>query len=58
VHLGYRVPKGTLEALMAAADEVILGPWESIEGVLRAAFVLKDGACIEYMEYMGDPEST
>jgi hypothetical protein len=58
VHLGYRVPKGTLEGLMAAADEVILGPWESVEGVLRAGFVLKDGACIEYMEYMADPEST
>ena len=58
VHLGYRVPKGTLEALMAEADEVILGPWESVKDVLRAGFVLKDGACIEYMEYIGDPEST
>jgi hypothetical protein len=58
VHLGYRVPKGTLEALVASADEVILGPWESVEGVLRVSFVLKDGACIEYMEYMGEPEPT
>jgi hypothetical protein len=58
VHLGYRVPKGTLEALMAAPDEVILGPWESVKDVLRAGFVVKDGACIEYVEYMGDPEST
>jgi hypothetical protein len=55
VHLGYRVPKGTLEALMAAADEVILGPWESVKDVLRAGFVVKDGACIEYLEYLNDP---
>jgi hypothetical protein len=34
---------------MAEADEVILGPWESVKDVLRAGFVLKDGACIEYM---------
>jgi hypothetical protein len=53
VHLGYRVPKGSLEALMAEADEVILGPWESVKEVLRVGFVLKDGACIEYMEDIG-----
>ncbi len=56
-HVAYRVPMGTLEALMAAADEVLLEPWEAQKDVVRVGFVLKDGACIEYMEYMGDPES-
>jgi hypothetical protein len=57
VHLGYRVPKGTLDELMEAADEVLIGPWESVEGVLRVGFVVKDGACLEYMEYLAEPES-
>lgn len=54
-HIAYRVPKGTLGALMAAADEVLLEPWESQKGQVWVGFVLKDGACIEYMEYLGDP---
>ena len=54
-HVAYRVPKGTLEALMAAGDEVLLEPWEAQKDVVRVGFVLKDGACIEYMEYIGDP---
>ncbi len=54
-HVAYRVPKGTLEALMAAADEVLLEPWEAQKDVVRVGFVLKDGACVEYMEYIGDP---
>jgi hypothetical protein len=58
VHLGYRVPKGKLEDLMAEADEVLLGPWESVKDVLWAGFVMKDGACIEYLEHIRDPEST
>jgi hypothetical protein len=56
-HVAYRVPMGTLDALMAAGDEVLLEPWEAQKDVVRVGFVLKDGACIEYMEYMGDPES-
>jgi hypothetical protein len=56
-HIAYRVPKGTLEALLEAADEVLLEPWEAQKDVVRVAFVLKDGACIEYMEYMGDPNA-
>jgi hypothetical protein len=54
-HIAYRVPKGTLEALLEAADEVLLEPWEAQKDVVRVAFALKDGAVIEYMEYMGDP---
>ena len=54
-HVAFRVPKGTLEALMAAGDEVLLEPWEAQKDVVRVGFVLKDGACIEYMEYLGDP---
>ena len=54
-HVAYRVPMGTLEALMEAADEVLLQPWEAQKDVVRVGFVLQDGACIEYMEYMGDP---
>lgn len=57
VHLAFRVPMGTLDALMAAGDEVLLEPWEAQKDVVRVGFVLKDGAVIEYMEYMGDPES-
>jgi hypothetical protein len=57
-HLGYRVPKGKLEDLMAEADEVLLGPRESVKDVLWAGFAMKDGACIEYLEYIRDPEST
>jgi len=56
-HVAYRVPMGTLEALMAAGDEVLLEPWEAQKDVVRVGFVLKDGACVEYMEYMGDPAS-
>ncbi|NMH97397.1 hypothetical protein [Pseudonocardia acidicola] len=55
-HVAFRVPMGALEPLLAAADEVLLEPWEAQKGVVRVAFALKDGACIEYMEYMGDPE--
>jgi hypothetical protein len=55
-HVAFRVPMGTLDALMAAADEVLLEPWEAQKDVVRVGFVLKDGACIEYMEYIGDPE--
>lgn len=54
-HVAYRVPKGTLDALLEAADEVLLPPWEAQKDVVRVAFVMKDGACIEYMEYIGDP---
>jgi hypothetical protein len=54
-HVAYRVPMGTLDALMEAGDEVLLEPWEAQKDVVRVGFVLKDGACIEYMEYMGDP---
>lgn len=54
-HVAFRVPKGTLDALMAAGDEVLLEPWEAQKDVVRVGFVLKDGACIEYMEYIGDP---
>ena len=55
-HVAFRVPMGTLDALMAAGDEVLLEPWESQKDVVRVGFVLKHGACIEYMEYMGDPD--
>lgn len=55
-HVAFRVPMGTLDALMAAGDEVLLEPWEAQKDVVRVGFVLKDGACIEYMEYMGDPD--
>jgi len=55
-HVAFRVPLGTLEALMAAADEVLLPPWEAQKDVVRVGFVLRDGAVVEYMEYMGDPE--
>lgn len=55
-HLAFRVPTGTLDALTAAADEVLIEPWEAQKDVVRVAFVLKDGACIEYMEFMGDPQ--
>ena len=55
-HVAYRVPMGTLDALMEAGDEVLLEPWEAQKDVVRVGFVLKDGACIEYMEYIGDPE--
>ena len=55
-HVAFRVPMGALDALMAAGDEVLLEPWEAQKDVVRVGFVLKDGACIEYMEYMGDPE--
>lgn len=54
-HIAFRVPKGTLDALMAAGDEVLLEPWEAQKDVVRVGFVLKDGACVEYMEYIGDP---
>jgi hypothetical protein len=54
-HVAFRVPMGTLDALMAAADEVLLEPWEAQKDVVRVGFVLKDGAVLEYMEYMGDP---
>jgi hypothetical protein len=54
-HVAYRVPMGTLDALMAAGDEVLLEPWEAQKDVVRVGFVLKDGAVIEYMEYRGDP---
>jgi hypothetical protein len=54
-HVAYRVPMGTLDALMEAADEVLLEPWEAQKDVVRVGFVRQDGACIEYMEYMGDP---
>jgi hypothetical protein len=54
-HVAFRVPKGTLDALMAAGDKVLLEPWEAQKDVVRVGFVLKDGACVEYMEYMGDP---
>jgi hypothetical protein len=54
-HVAYRVPMGTLDTLMAEGDEVLLEPWEAQKNVVRVGFVLKDGACIEYMEYMGDP---
>ena len=54
-HVAYRVPMGTLEALLEAADEILLPPWEAQAGVVRVGFALKDGACIEYMEYIGDP---
>ncbi|MCU1670364.1 MAG: hypothetical protein JWP40_3291 [Blastococcus sp.] len=54
-HVAYRVPMGTLETLMAEGDDVLLEPWEAQKGVVRVGFVMKDGACIEYMEYMGDP---
>ena len=56
-HVAFRVPMGTLDALMAAGDEVLLEPWEAQKDVVRVGFVLKDGACIEYMEYVGDPAS-
>lgn len=54
-HIAYRVPKGTLGALMEAADEVLLEPWEAQKAQVWVGFVLKDGACVEYMEYLGDP---
>lgn len=54
-HVAFRVPMGTLDALLAAADEVLLEPWEAQKGVVRVGFAVKDGACVEYMEYMGDP---
>jgi hypothetical protein len=53
-HVAFRVPKGTLDALMAAGDEVLLEPWEPMKDVVRVGFVRKDGAVVEYMEYMGD----
>jgi hypothetical protein len=55
-HVAFRVPMGTLDALMAAGDEVLLEPWEAQKDVVRVGFVRKDGACIEYMEYIGDPD--
>jgi hypothetical protein len=55
-HVAFRVPMGTLDALMAAGDEVLLEPWEAQKDVVRVGFVRKDGACVEYMEYMGDPD--
>ena len=55
-HVAYRVPQGTLEALLEAADEMLLPPWEAQKDIVRVGFALKDGACIEYMEYIGDPK--
>lgn len=55
-HTAFRVPMGTLEPLLAASDEVLLAPWEAQKGVVRVGFALVHGACIEYMEYFGDPE--
>ena len=54
-HVAFRVPMGTLDALLDEADELLLAPWEAQKGVVRVGFALKDGACIEYMEYIGDP---
>lgn len=55
-HIALRVPMGTLDALLAAADEVLIEPWEAQKDVVRVAFAMKDGACIEYMEYTGNPD--
>lgn len=45
-HTAYRV--GSLDAAIAG-DEVILGPFQPTE-TLRIAFVMKDGAVLEFME--------
>ena len=54
-HIAFRVPPGTLDAVLEG-QEVVLGPWEAQKGVVRVAFVHECGTYIEYMEYMGDPK--
>lgn len=46
-HMAFVV--GDLDAELAG-DEILLGPFRAMEG-LRVAFVLRDGAVFEYMEF-------
>lgn len=52
-HVAYRVLD--LEAACEDLDEILLEPFDSAPGFVRAAFGLYQGAVIELMEY-ADPE--
>jgi len=52
-HVAYRVDD--LEAALEGR-EIVLGPFEAAPGFVRAAFVLVDGALIEFMQYANPHE--